>query len=129
MAVATCQVTAEESCDPSHHHRLTLPSAISGGEDRCHVLAALDHAHGVVLGQAEVDAKTNEITMFTTLLDRIEINGAVITADALHAQREHARYLARRGAQYVITVKGNQPGLHAQLAACPGGSPSGIPGP
>jgi DDE_Tnp_1-associated/Transposase DDE domain len=84
-----------------------------------HLLAALDHAHGVVPGQLEAAAKTNEIPMFTTLLDRIEINGAVITADAVHAQREHARYLARRGAHYVITVKGNQPGLHAQLAALP----------
>jgi len=42
-----------------------------------------------------------------------------ISADALHAQREHARYLARRRAHYVITVKRNQPGLYAQLAALP----------
>ena len=53
--------------------------------------------------------------MFTTLLHRIEINGVVITADALHAQREHARYLARRGAQYVITVKGNLRGVRTRL--------------
>jgi predicted transposase YbfD/YdcC len=84
-----------------------------------HLLAALDHGHGVVLGQLEVEAKTNEIPLFTTLCDRIEITDAVITADALHAQREHARYLARRGAHYVITIKRNQPGLHAQLAALP----------
>ena len=63
--------------------------------------------------------KTNEIPLFTGLLDRIEIAGAVINADALHAQREHTRYLARRGANYVITVKRNQPGLHAQLATLP----------
>jgi predicted transposase YbfD/YdcC len=37
----------------------------------------------------------------------------------LHAHREHAYYLARRGAHYVITVKGNQPGLRAQPAALP----------
>jgi hypothetical protein len=47
------------------------------------------------LGQVEVGAKT-ENPLFTALLDRIEVIGAVITADALHAQREHARYLARR---------------------------------
>ena len=64
-------------------------------------------------------AKTNEIPLFSTLCDSIAISGAVITADALHAQREHARYLARRGAHYVITIKRNQPGLHAQLAALP----------
>jgi Transposase DDE domain len=50
-----------------------------------HLLAALDHGHGVVLGQAGVEAKTNEIPMFATLLDRIDLAGAVITADALHA--------------------------------------------
>jgi len=73
----------------------------------------------VVLGQVEVDTKTNEIPMFTALLDRMDITGAVITADALHAQRSHAEYLARRGAHYLLIVKRNQPGLHAQLAALP----------
>ncbi|SRR6266566_5978345 len=85
-----------------------------------HLLAALDHAHGVVLGQVDVEAKTNEIPMFATVLDRIDLAGAVITADALHAQRAHAEYLVtRRQAHYLITVKRNQPGLHAQLAALP----------
>jgi predicted transposase YbfD/YdcC len=73
----------------------------------------------VVLGQVDVDTKTNEIPMFTTLLDRVDITDAVITADALHAQRSHARYLAGRGAHYLLIVKRNQPGLHAQLAALP----------
>jgi predicted transposase YbfD/YdcC len=67
----------------------------------------------------KVGAKTNEIPMFTALCDRLDIQDAVITADALHAQREHARYLARRGTHYLITIKGNQPGLYAQLAALP----------
>jgi predicted transposase YbfD/YdcC len=57
--------------------------------------------------------------MFPLLLDRIDITGAVITADAMHAQRGHATYLAGRGAHYVLTVKRNQPGLFAQLAALP----------
>ena len=57
---------------------------------RRHLLAALDHARGVVLGQVDVEAKTNEIPMFTMLLDRIDLDAAVVTADALHAQRAHA---------------------------------------
>jgi hypothetical protein len=61
----------------------TLRGSAAGGEDGRHLLAALDHAHGVVLGQVEVDAKTNEIPMLPALLDRIAIGGAVITADAL----------------------------------------------
>jgi len=98
----------------------TLRGSGAGGEPARHLLAALDHVRGVVLGQVDVAAKTNEIPMFAVLLDRIGLAGAVVTADALHAQRAHAGYLAgRRGAHYLITVKGNQPGLHAQLAALP----------
>jgi predicted transposase YbfD/YdcC len=94
-------------------------SGTAGGPGR-HLLAALDHGHGVVLGQADVETKTNEIPMFATLLDHIDLAGAVVTADALHAQRAHAGYLvAQRGAHYLITIKRNQPGLHAQLAGLP----------
>jgi len=97
----------------------TLRGSGHGGEDARHLLAALDHTHGVVLGQADVGAKTNEIPLFSTMLDRIDITGAVVTADAMHAQREHATYLHGRGAHYVLTVKRNQPTLFAQLAALP----------
>lgn len=92
--------------------------AIAGGRCR-HLLAAFTHTRGLVLGQLNVDAKTNEIPMFSTLLDGIDIAGAVITADALHAQREHATYLHQRGAHYLLTVKGNQPTLRKQLASQP----------
>jgi predicted transposase YbfD/YdcC len=97
----------------------TLRGSRRGGQHGRHLLAALDHAHGVVLGQADVDVKTNEIPMFSALLDRIEIKDAVITADALHAQHAHAEYLHQRGAGYLLIVKRNQPGLHAQIAALP----------
>ena len=84
-----------------------------------HLLAAFDQASGVVLGQATVDGKTNEITAFGPLLDRIDITGALITADALHTQHRHADYLTGRGAHYLLTVKGNQPSLHRQLRTLP----------
>jgi predicted transposase YbfD/YdcC len=98
----------------------TLRGSGARGEPGRHLLAALDHARGVVLGQVDVQAKTNEIPMFAPLLDRIDLAGTVVTADALHAQRAHAEYLAgQRGAHYLLTVKGNQPGLRTQLAALP----------
>ena len=97
----------------------TLRGSGYSEENGRHLLAALDHAHGVVLGQVEVGAKTNEIPLFTTLLDRLDIQDAVITADALHAQRSHATYLTGRGAHYLLIVKRNQPNLYAQLAALP----------
>ena len=97
----------------------TLRGSASGGEPGDHLLAALGQAHGAVLGQVEVGAKTNEIPMFPVLMQRIGVTGAVITADALHAQRGHAEHLAGAGADYLFTVKRNQPRLFAQLASLP----------
>jgi len=85
-----------------------------------HVMAACDQAAGVVLASTDVDGKTNEITRFVPLLDQIsDLRGTVITADAMHCQRDHVTYLAERGAHWILTVKGNQPHLHKQLACLP----------
>ena len=63
---------------------------------------------------------TNEITRFGPLLDQFgDLQDTVVTADALHCQRDHIAYLTTRGAHWILTVKGNQPSLHAQLAAMP----------
>jgi predicted transposase YbfD/YdcC len=85
-----------------------------------HVLAAACHASGIVLAATDVDAKTNEISRFVPLLDQIaDLHEAVITADALHCQRDHVTYLTTRGAHWILTVKRNQPALHRQLAGLP----------
>jgi predicted transposase YbfD/YdcC len=84
-----------------------------------HLFAAFEHASGVVLGQTEVDDKNNEITAFAPLLDRIDLTGTVITADALHTQDRHATYLHQRGGHYVFIVKNNRPKLRTQLAGLP----------
>jgi predicted transposase YbfD/YdcC len=98
----------------------TLRGSRDGDTVARHVLAAADHATGAVLASTDVDGKTNEITRFRPLLDQIsDLDTVVVTADALHCQREHVAYLADRGAHWIITVKGNQPTLHAQLAALP----------
>jgi predicted transposase YbfD/YdcC len=97
----------------------TARGARIGDARAVHLLAAFDVADGGVLAQTVVDGKTNEITAFAPLLDRLDITGAVITADALHTQHRHAEYLHRRGAHYVLTVKGNQPGLHRELKTLP----------
>jgi predicted transposase YbfD/YdcC len=94
--------------------------AKNGGGSRVHLMAAVDHATGTVLGQVDVGVKTNEITMFTALLDTFEdLAGVVVTADAMHTQRAHATYLHGRGAHYVLTVKGNQRTLQRQLKTLP----------
>jgi predicted transposase YbfD/YdcC len=57
---------------------------------------------------SDVEKQTNEIKTAAPLLDRIDILGRTITADALLTQRELARYLVERGAHYHFTVKLNQ---------------------
>lgn len=89
-------------------------SRCGGRRTAPHLLACLDQGTGVVLAQVAVDGKTNEITMFPGLLGQAgDLTGVLVTADALHAQREHAAWLADRGAHYLVTVKGNQPRLLA----------------
>ena len=95
-------------------------SATTGGRCR-HLLAAFTHGGGMVIGQLDVDIKTNEIPMFSTLLDSIDLLGALVTADALHCQKDHARYLVeQRSAHYLLTVKGNQPTCANNSPNCPG---------
>lgn len=80
-----------------------------------HLLAAATHDDGLVLAQIDVHHKTNEIPMFTPLLDTIDITGMLITADCLHTQRSHARYLHARDADFLFYVKNNQPKLFDAL--------------
>ncbi len=62
----------------------------------------------------------NEIAAFAATLDTLpDLREVLITADALHTQREHAAYLHDRGAHYLFTVKRNQPTLHAAPAGLP----------
>jgi predicted transposase YbfD/YdcC len=98
----------------------TMRGSRTGDTVARHVLAAADQTTGVVLASTDVDGKTNEITRFGPLLDQIsDLGEVVVTADALHCQRDHIAYLSERGAHWILTVKGNQPSLHAQLAALP----------
>jgi len=81
-----------------------------------HLLAAMDHVSRAVLAQVQVDGKSNEITAFRPLLDGVDLAGAVVTADAMHTQRDHADYLVSvKNAAYICIVKRNQPSGRASL--------------
>ncbi|GAC1458418.1 MAG: ISAs1 family transposase [Pseudarthrobacter sp.] len=91
--------------------------AKNGGGTRVFLMAAMDHRTGTVIGQESIGEKTNEIPHFAALMDRLgDLNGAVITADALHTQSGHAEDLHARGAHYVFTVKTNQPRLRQRIS-------------
>jgi predicted transposase YbfD/YdcC len=85
-----------------------------------HLLAAMNHTTRVVLAQTDVATTTNEIARFQPLLEGLDLAGRVVTADALHTQREHADWLvtAKRAA-YLLIVKANQPALYHQLSTLP----------
>ncbi|KPI12585.1 transposase IS4 family protein, partial [Actinobacteria bacterium OV450] len=75
---------------------------------------------GTLVAQQRVPDRTNEITGFAALLAAIDLTGAVVTADALQTQREHARVLVEEfGAHYVFVVKRNQPDLWEACRAVP----------
>jgi predicted transposase YbfD/YdcC len=84
-----------------------------------HLLAAMTGA-GQTVTQLRVPDKTNEITCFAALLEPLDLAGVTVTADALHTQRAHARFLVEeKQAHFLLVVKANQPGLLRQLRALP----------
>lgn len=100
----------------------TVRGARTNARQAPHLVAALDHRIGVVLGQEAVDAKSNEIPAARALLagfDPADLHRCVITLDAMHTQTDTAEVILAAGADYVFTVKSNQPKLLARLKALP----------
>lgn len=90
----------------------TLRGSHNGGQKAVHLLSAVLHKEGVVIAQDKVDEKTNEIKHVVPLFENLNIEGAVVTADALHTQKDIAKYLVEeKKADYLFTVKSNQPTL------------------
>ena len=78
------------------------------------LFAAMLHQEKVIIAQHRIPDDTNEITQVEELLDPVDLTDAVVTADAAHAQHDTAEYIGgKRKADYLLTVKGNQPGLQA----------------
>ncbi len=85
-----------------------------------HLVAALAHGTGAVLGQVAADAKSNEIPAVRELLKAFsDLAGAVLTTGAMHTQHDTAQLILARHAGYLMTVKGNMPTLFQQLKKLP----------
>jgi predicted transposase YbfD/YdcC len=100
--------------------------AIRGAKDadgnQVRLLAALagpDAAASVVAAQAEVGKKTNEVPMATVVLDQIDLEGKIVTADALHTVKATADRIHERGGEFVLPVKENRRALFDALDALP----------
>ena len=97
----------------------TMRGARTGDNPAPHLLAAPGRASGVVVGQRRVSDESNEIPALPDLLAPMDLDGALITADAMHTRRSTAQWIISRGAHYVLTVKNNQPGLKRALEKLP----------
>ena len=87
------------------------------GQPAPHLLSAILHQEAVVVAQMEVEEKTNEIPKLPALLAPLPLAGTVVTADALHTQKETARYLVEeKKADYLFIAKDNQPTLRQDIA-------------
>src|SRR5262245_23061695 len=73
---------------------------------------------GLTLGQVAVDDKSNEITAIPQLLELLDLEGALVTIDALGCQKEIARQIRASNAHYVLAVQENQPTLYEDSRAC-----------
>jgi predicted transposase YbfD/YdcC len=81
-----------------------------------HLLAAYVPAQGVALMQVAVDGKENEITAAPRVLKALDLQGQIVTGDAMFAQRRLSQQVLGAGGHYVWTVKANQPQLYADIA-------------
>ena len=98
----------------------TVRGAKSKGGKAPHLVAALAHGIGAVLGQVAVNERSNEIPAVRDLLTAFaDLAGAVLTIDAMHTQHDTAQVILGRGADYVMTVKANMPALYKQLKKLP----------
>lgn len=87
------------------HDGVARPNAL-------HLISAWATNTRLFLGQVAVDQKSNEITAIPQLLELLDIEGDTVTIDAMGCQKEIAKAIVAKNADYVLQVKDNQPTLH-----------------
>jgi hypothetical protein len=91
------------------------------GDGQVKLFAAMLHEEKVIIAQHRIPDETTETTQVKELLETVDLRSAVITADAAHAQRDTAEYIAApeqdggRGSDYFLFVKANQPSLQKAI--------------
>src|SRR5215211_1869499 len=72
-----------------------------------HLVSAWASDQGLVLGQREVDGKSNEITAVPELLDTLHLDGCIVTLDAMGCQKDIAARIRAKAADYLLVLKAN----------------------
>src|ERR1043165_8814769 len=94
--------------------RGTIPQGKTQG---VHLLAAYLPQQGIVLMQVEVDGKENEIVAAPRVLKSVDLQGKIVTGDAMFAQRDLSEVIVEGGGEYLWTVKDNQATLREEIEA------------
>ncbi len=115
-----------DDCPPALMQVRLDGKAVRGAKDadgnQVRLLAALfgpDAASSVVAAQAQVGKKTNEVPMAAVVLDQVNLNGKIVTADALHTVKATANRIHQNGGEFVLPVKENRWRLFDALDALP----------
>jgi predicted transposase YbfD/YdcC len=85
------------------------------GKNALHLVNAWATETSLLLGQARVDGKSNEIKAIPELLKMLDLKGRLVTIDAMGCQKEIAGKIVEGGGDYVLALKGNQPNLHEDI--------------
>ena len=87
----------------------------SGKGDPLHMLNAWSVGNALVLGQLEIEEKSNEITATPKLMDMLDLKDCIVTADAMNCQKAIAAKAVEKKADYVLAMKGNHPRVHEEI--------------
>ena len=87
------------------------------GHPPIHLVSAWATRNRMMLAQVKTAAKSNEITAIPQVLEMIDVTGATVTIDAMGCQTKIARQIIRQGANYVLSLKENQPTLYQAVCA------------
>lgn len=113
----------EETPETLRGHKLlnidgkTIRGSAGKGQKAVHIVSAWDPQQGVCLGQAAVDAKSNEITAAPKVLLNLALEGYIVTSDAMGTQTAIAGQIIEQKGDYLLAVKGNQAGMYEDMKA------------
>lgn len=93
----------------------TLRRSGGGSQNPIHMVSAWANEQQMVLGQLAVEEKSNEITAVPQLLDILDVSGCIVTADAMSCQKETVKKISEKKADYVLSLKENQPTLYHEV--------------
>jgi len=94
----------------------TICSTAKGNREKLHIITAYLTQTGVVMGQETADEKTNEIPIMQEMLKYIDVSGKVVTADAMHCQKETTKLIIESNGDYILGLKANQETFYNEVS-------------